>query len=300
MNVTVTGATGFLGSGLLERLLVAGHHVHVLGRKRITQMPASVEFSQWETSSEPPPVSLAGADAVIHLAGESVAQRWTPEAKTRIRGSRVDGTRHLVSALSRQSRRPTVLVSAAATGIYASRGDEILVETSRPGQGYLADVGIDWEHAAQSAEAFGVRAVQLRFGMVLGTGGALAKMLPPFRLCLGGRIGSGRQWMSWIHIEDAVRMILYALENSALRGPVNTTAPNPVTNAIFTSDLARALHRPAIFPVPEFALRLLFGEMAELLLSSQRVIPKAAETAGFRFQFPELRPALADILKHRT
>jgi uncharacterized protein len=298
MNVTVTGATGFLGGRLVEELLAAGHQVRVLGRRRSAQFPASVAFSTWDGASNPPAESLAGAHAVIHLAGEPVAQRWTPDAKARIRGSRVDGTRLLVNALSRQTQRPAVLACASAVGIYGSRGDEILSETSPPGQGFLADVVSEWESAAQPLEPSSIRVVRFRLGVVLGKGGALAKMLPPFRLGVGGRIGSGRQWMSWIHIEDAVRMILFALDNSALRGPVNTTAPNPVTNAVFTRELAQALHRPAIFPVPEFALKLLFGEMAELLLSSQRVLPKAAETAGFRFQYPELRPALAGILEH--
>jgi uncharacterized protein len=298
MNVTVTGATGFLGSRLVQELVIAGHHVHVLGRRRSAQLPTSVAFSTWDAAAEPPAESLAGANAVIHLAGEPVAQRWTPDAKARIRDSRVDGTRLLVNALSRQSQRPTVLACASGIGIYGSRGDEILGETSRLGQGYLEDVSIDWENAAESAESLGMRVVRLRIGMVLGKGGALAQMLPPFRWGVGGRIGSGRQWMSWIHIEDVVRMILFALDNATLSGPINTTAPNPVTNAVFTRELAQALHRPAVLPVPEFALKLLFGEMAELLLSSQRVLPKAAESAGFRFQYPELRPALAGILEH--
>ena len=300
MNITLTGATGFLGSGLLAKLIADGHRVHVLGRRRSARLEASVAFSEWSAEAEPPPESLAGADAVIHLAGEPVAQRWTAAAKARIRNSRVDGTRLLVDALARQPRRPAVFVCASAIGIYGSRGDEILTETSAAGQGFLAEVVTDWESAAQAAEPLSIRVVSLRLGVVLGRGGALAKMLPPFRFGVGGRIGSGRQWMSWIHIADAVALILFALGNTALRGPVNATSPQPVTNLEFTHELAGALHRPAIFPVPPVALKLLFGEMAGVLLGSQRVLPKTAEAAGFQFRYPELRPALEEILAYQT
>jgi len=300
MNVTLTGATGFVGSHLVAKLLAGGHQVHVLGRRRSPKLPASVSFSEWNAASEPPPDSVAGADAVIHLAGEPVAQRWTSQAKARIRDSRVEGTRLLVNALSGQPRRPAVFVCASAIGIYGSRGDEALTETSAPGQGFLAQVVTDWESVAQAAEPLSIRVVSVRFGIVLGQGGALAKMLPAFRLGIGGRIGSGRQWMSWIHIADAVDLILLALSNSTLKGPVNTTSPQPVTNLEFTRVLAAALHRPAIFPVPEAALKLLFGEMASMLLGSQRVLPKAAEAAGFRFRYAELRPALEEILASRN
>jgi uncharacterized protein len=301
LNVTLTGATGFLGHRVIDKLLAAGHQVHALGRKRDATLPPSVEFSQWNVTEEPPAESLAEADAVIHLAGEPVAQRWTPDAKTRIRSSRVDGTRHLINALSVQARRPQVLVSASAIGIYGSRGDEILTETSTSGEGFLPGVATEWENAARLGETLGIRVVLPRLGVVLGKGGALAKMLPPFRFGVGGRIGSGRQWMSWIHIDDAAKLILFAIEYPAVGGPVNATAPNPATNTEFTRELASTLRRPAIFPVPEFALKLLFGEMAEIVLASQRVLPKAAEEAGFRFEYPELRPALANILgaRHR-
>ncbi len=300
MNVTLTGATGFVGRAVLARLVDGGHTVHVLGRRRGRGLPAAVRCSEWNATSEPPPESLAGADAVIHLAGEPVAQRWTAEAQARIRNSRVEGTRLLVNALSRQARRPAVLVCASAIGFYGSRGDEILSETSAAGRGFLAELVIDWESTAQAAEPLGIRVVLLRIGMVLGRGGALAKMLPPFRLGLGGRIGSGRQWISWIHIADAVSLILFALGNSVLHGPVNATAPEPVTNLDFTRQLAAALHRPAVFPLPEAALKLLFGEMASVLTDSERVLPKVAESAGFRFQYRELQPALEDILTSRN
>lgn len=282
MNIAVTGATGFIGKRLVQALLVAGHSINALGRKQGV-----------ERSTE----SLATADAIIHLAGEPVAQRWTPEVKQRIRSSRVDGTRYLVDALAKQSRRPQVLVCASAIGYYGSRGDEVLTETSSPGDDFLARVVVDWEEAAEKAEALGIRVVRLRFGVVLGAdGGALAKMLPPFRLGLGGRLASGQQWMSWIHIDDIIGLIRFALETSAIRGPMNATAPQTVTNAEFTKELATALHRPAILPVPSFALKLLFGEMAEVILGSQRVIPQAAQSAGFEFEYPELRPALARLL----
>ena len=252
----------------------------------------------WRSAeAEPPSGSLAGADAVIHLAGEPVAQRWTPEVKNRIRGSRVDGTRHLVNALSTESRRPQVLICASAIGIYGSRGDEVLTENSSRGDDFLARLVIDWEQAALLAEALGIRVVRLRFGVILGRdGGALAKMLPPFRFGLGGRLGSGRQWTSWIHIDDVINLILFALATPAVRGAVNATAPEPVTNAEFTKELAAALHRPAIFPVPKFALNLLFGEMAGVVLASQRVIPEAAKNAGFEFEYPQLGPALRRLL----
>ena len=277
MIVGVTGATGFLGRRVTAELVKTGHSPHSLARN-------------------PSPESLASTDAVIHLAGEPVAQRWTPEAKQRIYASRVEGTRNLVNAISKNGHRPQVLVCASAIGIYGSRGDEILKEDSRPAEDFLARVVVDWENAAQSAEALGIRVVNLRFGVVLGNGGALAKMLPPFKLGIGGRLGSGKQWTSWIHIDDAASLILFAMENGQVRGAVNATAPHPVTNAQFTHELARVLHRPAIFPVPPFALRLMFGEMAGVVLASQRVLPAAAQAAGFEFRYSDLAPALANLL----
>jgi len=298
MNITVTGATGFIGNRLVHELLKAGHSIHALGRKRNAGLPQAVSFSEWRsTEAEPPSESLARADAIVHLVGEPVAQRWSPDVKQHIRSSRVDGTRNLVNALAKQSHRPPVLVCASAIGYYGSRGDEVLTETSAPGRDFLAQVVIDWEQAARQADPLGIRVVPLRFGVVLGKdGGALAKMLPPFRLGLGGRLASGKQWMSWIHVDDVIGLIRFSLDNSAARGSMNATSPHPVTNAEFTQELAAALHRPAIFPVPRFALNLLFGEMAEVIVGSQRVIPKAAQSAGFQFQYPELRPALVRLL----
>lgn len=301
VNVTVTGASGFLGTLLTRRLLETGNVVHVLGRRRGPSLPAEVGFSEWRsTDVEPPAESLAGADAVVHLAGEPVAQRWTADARRRIRDSRVNGTANLVQALSKLSRRPSVLVSASAIGYYGPRGDEVLTEASPSGSDFLAAVTVQWEQAALAAEALGIRVALPRIGMVLGKGGALARMLPPFRLGLGGRMGSGKQWMSWIHVEDMIHLILFAVTNAALHGPANATAPHPVTNAEFTRVLAATLHRPAIFVVPGFALKLALGEMAEVVLTGQRVAPSAAQAAGFQFQYPELAPALADLLASKT
>jgi uncharacterized protein len=237
---------------------------------------------------------------VVNLAGEPIAQRWTAAAKIRIYDSRVEGTRRLVNALATESHRPRVLVCASAVGIYGSRGDEILTEKSPVGGGFLPDVVKKWEEAARTAEAHGVRVVSLRFGVVLGHGGALAKLLLPFRLGAGGRLSSGHQWMSWIHVDDAVSLILFALDNPELHGPVNATAPDPVTNDEFTRRLASVLHRPAIFPVPAFALKLIFGEMSEVLLDSQRVLPAAAQAVGFTFRYTELSAALTHILAGGT
>jgi len=233
----------------------------------------------------------------LHLAGEPVAQRWTAAAKQRIYDSRVVGTRHLVAALASCSPRPPVLVCASAIGYYGSRGDEILSENSGPGTGFLADLCVAWEQEGAKAEALGVRVTRIRIGLVLDAGGgALKPMLAPFRAGLGGPLGGGRQWTSWIHIADLAEMFRFALEGPA-PPVVNGVAPGAVTNAEFTRSLAAALHRPAFIPAPKLALRMLFGEMAELLLASQRVAPAAAEAAGFQFQHPELKGALADLLR---
>ena len=278
MNIAITGASGLIGTRLRERLTSAGHVA--LAVPRDAPVPA--------------------CDGVVHLAGEPVAQRWTEAAKKRIHDSRVEGTRNLVKALSAQLNRPRVLVCASAVGYYGSRGDQILTEASPAGSDFLARVVVDWEDAAQLAEPLGIRVVRLRFGMVLGHGGALAKLLPPFRLGAGGKLGNGHQWMAWIHLEDVVNLILFALDYAAVRGAVNATAPHPVTNEEFTERLGMSLHRPAILPVPVFALKLAFGEMSDMVLASQRVLPTVAKSAGFHFQFPELQAALEDILAARS
>jgi uncharacterized protein len=285
VNIAITGASGLIGTRLRQRLTEAGHTATPISRDSSDAALAEI---------------FASADAVVHLAGEPVAQRWNDAAKKRIHDSRVEGTRHLVKALSTRSPGPRVLVCASAVGYYGSRGDQILTEASSPGTDFLARVVVDWEEAAQSAESVGIRVVRLRLGMVLGKGGALAKLLPPFRLGVGGRLGSGHQWMAWIHLEDAVNLILFAVNYAAIRGVVNATAPHPVTNEEFTDRLAQALHRPAILPVPAFALKLALGEMAEMVLASQRVLPTVAKSAGFRFQYPELHPALENLLSAAT
>ena len=275
MTITLTGATGFIGRALAVRLAAAGH----------TVQPVSLR--------SPQPLEIC--DAVIHLAGEPVAQRWTPEAKRRIRESRVEGTRRFIAALPAP---PRVFICSSAVGFYGSRGDEILTETSAPGTGFLANLCAEWERAADEAQALGARVVKLRTGVVLGPeGGALQKMLPAFRLGVGGRLASGRQWMPWIHLDDHLDLVEFALAQPAVAGPLNAVSPNPVTNKEFTATLARALHRPAFLPVPAIALKAMFGEMASVLLASQRVIPRAALDAGFDFRHPELGPALQAVLR---
>ena len=278
MNIAITGASGFLGRRLTHKLQARGHTVRAVSLRLL-----------------PLPDAFAGCDAVVNLAGEKVAQRWSPEVRARIESSRVEGTRDLVAAL--REHPPKVLVSGSAVGYYGSRGEEILEESAAPGIGFLATVTRKWEREALAAEQFGVRVVLLRTGIALGPeGGALQRMLLPFRLGLGGPIAGGRHWMPWIHADDAVSLIEFAIDTASLNGPVNAVSPNPVRNSEFTQELARALHRPAIFPIPAFALDLLFGEMAEILTDSQRVVPRAALDAGFVFRFVELRPAVADLL----
>ena len=278
MIITLTGATGFIGSALAARLEAAGH----------TVQPFSLRAPQ----------PLQVSDAVIHLAGEPIAQRWTPGAKRRILESRVEGTRRLIARIAALAAPPRVFICSSAVGFYGSRGDEVLTETSPPGSGFLAEVCTAWEGAADQASARGMRVVKLRTGMVLaGRGGALDRMLPAFRMGIAGRLGSGRQWMPWIHLEDHLDLVEFALAQAGVAGPLNAVSPNPVTNRDFTSALARALHRPAFLPAPDFALRAMFGEMASVLLDSQRVIPRAALDAGFEFRHPELGAALQDILR---
>lgn len=298
MKIAISGASGLIGRRLLKMLGSEGHTFHVLSRHAGTNMPGNTRVSVWDPlKGEPPADSLRDADAVIHLAGEPVAQRWNDDVKRRIRESRVAGTNHLVQAMSKLTPRPKVLICASASGYYGDRGDEILTESSAPGNDYLAEVCIAWEDAARVAESFGVRVVRVRTGIVLDArGGALAQMLPPFKIGVGGRIGSGRQWMSWIHAEDLAGIFRWALDGP-LHGAVNGVAPNPVTNAEFTKALGAALKRPAFFPVPTLALKVLFGEMSQVLLGSQRIAPKAAQDGGFRFRFPEVGAALADALK---
>ena len=296
MTIAITGASGLIGRRLMKAL-GANHTIKALSRHAGANMPPGVQLYVWDAvKGVPPELSLEGIDAVVHLAGEPIAQRWTEETKQKIRDSRATGTRHLVQALSTMSRRPSVLVCSSAIGYYGSRGDEVLTEMSAPGSGFMAEVCVAWEREADLAESLGIRLVKLRTGVVLaGHGGALAKMLPPFKAGMGGKLGHGDQWMSWVHIDDLVGIVQMAIENS-LSGPVNGTAPNPVTNADFTKALGHALSRPAVVPMPAFTLKFMFGEMADVMLASQRVLPKAAEAAGYKFRYPELAPALASAV----
>ncbi len=298
MKIAISGASGFIGTRLLQTLTAAGHQLYVFSRRASANLPPGVGLSVWDPiAGEPAPKDLRDRDAVIHLAGENVGQRWTAEAKRRILESRVNGTRNLVAALAKLTERPATLICASATGYYGPRGDEILDESAAPGNGFLAEVCAAWEREARAAESLGMRVVRVRIGLVLDAhGGALQRMLPPFRMGVGGRLGEGRQWMSWIHLDDLAALFRFALEHP-LAGPVNGVAPEPVTNADFTRALAKALRRPAFFPVPGFALRAMFGEMAEMLLTGQRVEPRAAQAASFRFRFPRLDGALADLLR---
>jgi uncharacterized protein len=297
MKILISGASGLVGRALVPHLTKGGHQVVRLVRARPAAGEAAV-FWDPDTGTLDP-AALEGFDTVIHLSGESIASgRWTEAKKARIRDSRVKSTALLAGRIERLSRPPGVLLCASAIGYYGDRGDEVLKEDSPRGKDFLAGVCQAWEAASDPAARIGVRVVRHRFGVILSpNGGALAKMLLPFKLGLGGRIGDGRQSMSWITIDDVVGAIDHALATKLLRGPVNTVGPNPVTNAEFTATLGRVLHRPTIFPMPAFAARLAFGEMADaLLLSSQRVVPERLMTSGYRFRYPDLEAALRHLL----
>ena len=306
MHALVTGATGFVGKRLLQYL----DRPTVLSRNpdrareslaESTGLAASlVEVYGWDAEREPAPAAaFDGVDVVFHLAGEPVAEgRWNAEKKRRLRTSRVAGTRNLVTTLTGLAAKPKVLISASAVGYYGDGGDAVLDEKASLGDDFLADICAAWERESRPAEQAGIRVVNPRIGIVLGRdGGALAKMLPPFYLGAGSPLGSGKQWMPWIHLDDLIGLMLFAARHESVHGPVNGTAPNPVTNRDFTKALGRAVHRPTFLPsVPGFVLRTMLGEFAGVLLASQRVVPRTAESAGYRFLFPELQPALADIL----
>ncbi len=303
MKILVTGSTGLVGTALTQALQHAGHTVCRLVRPNTSTQ--SIGNSQafdvnWNPATGELGGAAVGADAVVNLAGASIADgRWTPQRKQLLRSSRVDTTRAFVQALAKMPARPRVLVSASATGYYGNRGDETLTEASRPGNDFLSEIAKEWESEALKAEALGIRVVRARFGVILSKqGGALPQMMRPFQFGVGGKIGSGKQWLSWISLDDTVAILRSALENANITGPLNVVSPQPVTNAQFTKILATTLHRPAIFPAPAFALRLLLGEMADaLLLSSQRVLPAQLQKLSFQFAHPDLAAALATIMR---
>jgi len=300
MKILVSGSHGLVGSALIKSLTEDGHEAVRLVRGGRAFGSPQVEWDL--TRGVVDQQELEGMDAVIHLAGESIASsRWTELKKHEIRESRVYSTTLLSETLAELSRPPSVLLCASAIGYYGDRGDELLSETSAPGDDFLASVCVDWEQATRPAAEKGIRIVNTRFGIILDRdGGALAKMLFPFRMGIGGRIGDGRQWMSWITLEDVVAALKFVLLDHALSGPVNFVAPNPVTNAEFTKTLGRVLSRPTFLPIPEFGVRLAFGEMGDaLLLSSQRVAPSVLEDTGFPFYWPTLEPALRHLLRKR-
>jgi len=301
MQALVTGATGFVGKHLLAQL----HRPAVLSRdvlkaERVLSSFGVRAFS-WDAENEPPcPDAFEGVEVVFHLAGEPVTRgRWTPAKKDRLRESRVNGTRHLVQTLLGLEPKPRALISASAVGYYGDRGDESLDEDAEPGEGFLSEICVAWEEESRKATDAGIRVVNPRIGLVLGKdGGALAKMLTPFKLGLGSPLGHGRQWMPWIHIDDLIGVMLYAARCDELSGPCNATAPNPVTNRDFTKALGRALRRPTVFPsVPGFVLRAAMGEFASVLLGSQKAVPQAIQAAGYEFVHPKLDEALQKIFE---
>jgi uncharacterized protein len=303
MKILITGSTGLVGTALTQDLRRAGHTVCRLVRPGTSTQ--SVGNSQgfdvnWNPATGELGGAAVGADAVVNLAGASIAdKRWTPQRKQLLRSSRVDTTRALVQALAKMSARPRVLVSASATGYYGNRGDETLTEASQPGNDFLSGIAKEWESEALKAEAQGIRVVRARFGVILSKhGGALPQMMRPFQFFAGGKIGPGTQWLSWITLDDVVAILRSALENANITGPLNVVSPQPVTNANFTKILSAALHRPALFSAPAFALRLALGEMADaLLLSSQRVQPAQLQKLNHQFQHPDLATALATIMQ---
>jgi len=300
MKALVTGATGFVGPRLLrllDRPVVVSRNPD-RAKQSIGHLAGRIV--RWDPlEGPPPPEAFEGIDVVYHLAGESVAgARWTAAQKARIRDSRVLGTRHLVQGIAQAAVKPATLVSASAVGYYGSRGDEELTESAAPADDFLARVCVEWEREALAAADLGVRVVTARTGIVLGSGsgGALAKMLTPFKLGAGGPLGNGRQWMPWVHVADLARLYVHAADHGEIRGAMNAVSPQPVRNTEFTKALARQLHRPAFMPAPYLGLRIVFGEFAQVLFASQRVIPKVALDTGFTFQYPDITSALREIL----
>lgn len=299
MKLLIAGGTGFIGSALCDKLTEQRHSLTLLTRSPSLQ--SGSPNKKWITWNPQSPGSweqaVEGADGVINLAGEPIAaKRWTAAQKERIRSSRINATRVLVSAIAKAKQKPKFLLNASAVGYYGPHGDETLTEENGPGNDFLSRVCIDWEEEAKKAEGHGLRVIRLRTGIVLGKGGgALAKMIPPFKFFAGGPLGTGKQWMSWIHMEDEIGLILFLLENPNAHGAFNATAPNPVTMSEFCKTLGRVLHRPSWAPVPAFALRALLGELGDVLLTGQRVLPAAAEKLGYTFKHPNLFNALQSL-----
>jgi uncharacterized protein len=297
MKVAVTGATGLIGRAVVQELVARGDSVVALSRDGSRSVPGASEVVEWRRPKEEPAPASAfdGVEGVIHLLGEPIAQRWSSEAKREIHDSRVLGTRNLIAGMHGSSVR--VLVSQSAVGYYGPRGDEIVDESAPPGDDFQASVVVDWETEAAAAAQLGLRVVTCRTGVVLSpSGGALEKMLTPFKLGVGGPVAGGGQYLPWVHIDDVAGAMLFALETGAAEGPINVTAPEPVTNRDFSKALGRALHRPAVLPVPGLALRAMYGEMASIVTTGVRAVPRRLEDLGYPFRQPELPSALAEVL----
>ncbi|MFQ5683710.1 MAG: TIGR01777 family oxidoreductase [Candidatus Binatia bacterium] len=296
MKIVIAGGTGFIGSALCNRLGELGHSLVIISsRPAPAQLPRNREWAMWSPGQHGPwEQAVDDADVVINLAGEPIpAKRWTAAQKEKIRSSRINTTRALVVAMGKVKERASLLINASAIGYYGPRGDEAVVEETEPGNDFVSRVCVEWEKEAQKAESLGVRVVCLRTGIVLGKGGgALAKMVLPFKLFGGGPIGSGRQWVSWIQLEDEVELIVHLLQKEKASGAVNATAPNPVTMKVLCQTLGQVLHRPSWAPVPAFALRLLMGEIADMVVTGQRVLPAKAQRLGYTFRYPDLTEAL--------
>ena len=298
-RVAVTGATGRVGTRLVKTLKDRGDEVCVLSRnpKRASEL-LGVEAFEWDPKSDgAPSEALAGRDAIVHLAGEDVGQRWSDDVKKEIAASREKGTRNLVTGIFAATPRPPALIGASASGYYGPHGDEIVDETAPPGTDWLSEVCVRWEQQTDAAK-LGLRVVKVRTGIVLDTeGGALAKMLPPFRAGLGGSIGSGKQYMPWIHLDDLVGIYLAAIDHPTFSGPVNASSPNPATNKDFGKALGKALHRPAMAPVPAFVIKGMYGAMSQIVLTGVRMVPGRADELGYEFRHPDLDEALSDTLR---
>jgi len=304
MKIAITGATGFVGTGLVARLNSENHSLVILARNiqkaqrlfPISTYPNLQVIAYEATQSGEWQKAISGCDAVINLAGEAIAERWTPEYKKAILESRKLGTQKIVEAISQAESKPTVLINASAIGYYGSSETETFTEDSASGKDFLAHVCQEWETEAEKVKALNVRSVILRFGIVLGNGGALAKMIPPFQLFAGGPIGNGRQWFSWIDRDDLINLIIFALKQSNMQGTFNATSPNPVRMNELCQTLGTVLNRPSWLPVPDFAIELLLGEAAQVVLEGQEVLPQATQSTGFEFQYPDLKASLTKIL----